>query len=126
MKSITFGRCGSLVLSNAFVTSAPLGGCPGAATSEVRVGGVGSEVAWLGLLGLPRLLGWLGLLRLSGLLELLGLLVLLGLLGNEVANFASEKRIQLCPLDVRYGWRSRKSQRRVEACGGVSLIPLDS
>ena len=34
-----------MVLSEAFVTSAPLGGRT-AATSAVRVGGVGSEVAW--------------------------------------------------------------------------------
>ena len=41
------------VLPTAFVTSAPFGGRPGAATSAVRVGGAGSEVAW----GAPRCLG---------------------------------------------------------------------
>ena len=35
-----------MVLAQAFATSAPLDGLPGVATSAVRVGGVGSEVAW--------------------------------------------------------------------------------
>ena len=36
MKSTTFGRSDRSVLPNAFVTSAPVGGRPGAATSEVE------------------------------------------------------------------------------------------
>ena len=44
MKSTTFGRRGCWVLLQAFVTSAPEVR-PGAATSAVRVDGVGSEVA---------------------------------------------------------------------------------
>ena len=36
MKSTTFGRSGLFVLSDAFVTSVPLGGRPGVATSEVE------------------------------------------------------------------------------------------
>ena len=87
MKSTTFALSGRLVLSKAFVTSTPLVGRPGAATSAVkvrpgaatsavRVGGVGSEVAWLGLPRLPELPGRLGLPRPGqpklGLLGLLG------------------------------------------------------
>ena len=44
MKSTALGRSGRLVLADAFVTSAPLGGRPGVATSEVE-----SEVAALRL-----------------------------------------------------------------------------
>ena len=36
MKSTTFGRSCVFVLSDAFVTSVPLGGRPGVATSEVE------------------------------------------------------------------------------------------